>query len=33
MAAAIMLLIEQIQSIGGGTGLPLPGLIGWTRRC
>jgi len=29
MASAIALLIEQIQSIGGGTGMPLPGLTGW----
>jgi branched-chain amino acid transport system permease protein len=28
LAAAIMLVIEQIQSIGGGTGEPLPGLTG-----
>ena len=28
MAAAIMLFIEQIQSIGGGTGMPLPGFAG-----
>jgi len=28
MASAIMLVIEQIQSIGGGTGMPLPGLLG-----
>src|SRR6516162_10816795 len=29
MAAAIMLLIERFQSIGGGTGMPLPGLVGY----
>jgi ABC-type branched-subunit amino acid transport system permease subunit len=28
LAAAIMLVVEQIQSIGGGTGEPLPGLTG-----
>jgi branched-chain amino acid transport system permease protein len=28
LASAIMLVIEQIQSIGGGTGEPLPGLTG-----
>jgi branched-chain amino acid transport system permease protein len=28
MAAAIALFIEQIQSIGGGTGMPLPGFTG-----
>jgi branched-chain amino acid transport system permease protein len=28
LASAIMLVIEQIQSIGGGTGMPLPGLSG-----
>jgi branched-chain amino acid transport system permease protein len=28
MAAAIGLFIEQIQSIGGGTGMPLPGFAG-----
>ena len=28
LAAAVMLVIEQIQSIGGGTGEPLPGLTG-----
>jgi len=28
LASAIMLVIEQIQSIGGGTGMPLPGLTG-----
>ncbi len=29
MASAIALFIEQIQSIGGGTGMPLPGFAGW----
>ena len=29
MASAIFLLIERFQSIGGGTGMPLPGLIGY----
>jgi branched-chain amino acid transport system permease protein len=29
MASAIALFIEQIQSIGGGTGMPLPGLTGY----
>ena len=29
MASAIMLLIERFQSIGGGTGMPLPGLVGY----
>jgi branched-chain amino acid transport system permease protein len=29
MAAAIMLLIERFQSIGGGTGMPLPGFVGY----
>ena len=28
LASAVMLVIEQIQSIGGGTGMPLPGLTG-----
>jgi branched-chain amino acid transport system permease protein len=28
LASAIMLVVEQIQSIGGGTGEPLPGLTG-----
>ena len=28
LAAAIMLVIEQFSSIGGGTGVPLPGLTG-----
>jgi ABC-type branched-subunit amino acid transport system permease subunit len=28
LASAIMLFIEQIQSIGGGTGMPLPGFAG-----
>ncbi len=29
MASAIALLIEQFQSIGGGTGMPLPAFTGW----
>ncbi|HEX8006946.1 MAG TPA: branched-chain amino acid ABC transporter permease [Trebonia sp.] len=29
LAAAIMLFIERFQSIGGGTGMPLPGLTGY----
>jgi branched-chain amino acid transport system permease protein len=29
MAAAILQLVERFQSIGGGTGMPLPGLIGY----
>jgi ABC-type branched-subunit amino acid transport system permease subunit len=29
MAAAILQLIERFQSIGGGTGMPLPGLVGY----
>jgi branched-chain amino acid transport system permease protein len=29
MAATVMLIIEKFQSIGGGTGLPLPGLSGY----
>jgi branched-chain amino acid transport system permease protein len=28
VAAAIMLFVERFQSLGGGTGLPLPGLTG-----
>ncbi len=28
LASSIMLVIEQVQSIGGGTGEPLPGLTG-----
>jgi branched-chain amino acid transport system permease protein len=28
LASAVMLIIEQVQSIGGGTGMPLPGLTG-----
>ncbi len=28
LAAAIMLFVERFQSIGGGTGLPLPGFAG-----
>ena len=30
MAATIMLIIERFSSIGGGTGLPLPGLSGYS---
>jgi branched-chain amino acid transport system permease protein len=30
LAAAIMLFIERFSSIGGGTGLPLPGLAGFS---
>jgi ABC-type branched-subunit amino acid transport system permease subunit len=30
MAATIMLIIERFSSIGGGTGLPLPGLAGYS---
>jgi branched-chain amino acid transport system permease protein len=29
LAATVMLIIEKFQSIGGGTGLPLPGLRGY----
>jgi branched-chain amino acid transport system permease protein len=29
LASAVMLIIEQISSIGGGTGEPLPGLVGY----
>jgi branched-chain amino acid transport system permease protein len=29
LASAVMLIIEQISSIGGGTGEPLPGLTGY----
>ena len=29
LAATIMLIIEKFSSIGGGTGLPLPGFSGW----
>ena len=29
LAATIMLIIEKFSSIGGGTGMPLPGLTGW----
>ena len=29
MASAIMLLIERFPSIGGGTGMPLPGFVGY----
>jgi len=29
LAEVVMLVIEQISSIGGGTGMPLPGLIGY----
>jgi branched-chain amino acid transport system permease protein len=28
LASVVMLIIEQISSIGGGTGMPLPGLTG-----
>ncbi|HJZ08984.1 MAG TPA: branched-chain amino acid ABC transporter permease, partial [Trebonia sp.] len=28
LAAVIMLVIEQISAVGGGTGMPLPGLTG-----
>lgn len=28
LASVVMLLIEQVSSIGGGTGMPLPGLSG-----
>jgi branched-chain amino acid transport system permease protein len=30
LAATVMLIIERFSSIGGGTGLPLPGLSGFT---
>jgi ABC-type branched-subunit amino acid transport system permease subunit len=30
MAATVMLIIERFSSIGGGTGLPLPGLSGFS---
>jgi len=30
LAATIMLIIEKFSSIGGGTGMPLPGLAGFT---
>jgi ABC-type branched-subunit amino acid transport system permease subunit len=30
LAATVMLIIEKFRSIGGGTGLPLPGLSGYT---
>jgi ABC-type branched-subunit amino acid transport system permease subunit len=30
LAATVMLIIEKFNSIGGGTGLPLPGLSGYT---
>ena len=30
LAATIMLIIERFSSIGGGTGLPLPGLAGFS---
>jgi branched-chain amino acid transport system permease protein len=30
MAATVMLLIERFSSIGGGTGMPLPGLSGFS---
>jgi branched-chain amino acid transport system permease protein len=29
LAATVMLIIEKFQSIGGGTGMPLPGLSGF----
>ncbi|WP_187365659.1 ABC transporter permease subunit [Trebonia kvetii] len=29
LASAVMLVIEQISSIGGGTGMPLPGISGY----
>jgi branched-chain amino acid transport system permease protein len=29
LASVVMLIIEQISSIGGGTGEPLPGLVGY----
>jgi branched-chain amino acid transport system permease protein len=29
LATTIMLIIERFSSIGGGTGMPLPGLSGW----
>jgi branched-chain amino acid transport system permease protein len=30
LAATVMLIIEKFSSIGGGTGMPLPGLSGFT---
>ncbi|MBV9445586.1 MAG: branched-chain amino acid ABC transporter permease [Streptosporangiaceae bacterium] len=30
LAATVMLIIERFSSIGGGTGMPLPGLSGFT---
>ena len=30
LAATVMLVIEKFSSIGGGTGMPLPGLAGYT---
>ena len=33
LAATVMLIIERFSSIGGGTGMPLPGLSGSARRC
>jgi branched-chain amino acid transport system permease protein len=30
LAATVMLIIEKFSSIGGGTGLPLPGLAGYS---
>ena len=30
LAATVMLIIEKFSSIGGGTGMPLPGLAGYT---
>ena len=29
LASVVMLVIEQISSIGGGTGMPLPGIVGY----
>ena len=29
LAATVMLIIERFSSIGGGTGMPLPGFTGW----
>jgi branched-chain amino acid transport system permease protein len=29
LAATVMLIIERFSSIGGGTGMPLPGFSGW----
>src|SRR5260370_27988114 len=30
LAATVMLIIERFSSIGGGTGMPLPGLSGFS---